>query len=278
MKRKRFVVIAVMICVLISLLIALLHSRKCHSHNRDRSIVIHKDRSIVTNSHPNAFVSNFYFGKVSKDALYVEPQQLKNLLTIDECQRLMEWASSRFQMSTVRGDKKTTKARKSETAWIPLNTFLFTQRLGEVALKSSGATTNAGSLQIVRYQPHGYFRKHYDQCPECDDYCVNNTIKNGPRYANIIIYLNSGFGGGFTNFPNLGKKYRPNAGDGLIFYMLDYKGQQVHPYAEHSGTPVTSGIKWIANLWMRKDTTTVHSSESCDIEKFIKKDEEPTLN
>ena len=43
MKRKRFVVIAVMICVLISLLIAL-NSRKCHSHNKDRSIVTNSQR------------------------------------------------------------------------------------------------------------------------------------------------------------------------------------------------------------------------------------------
>jgi prolyl 4-hydroxylase len=38
----------------------------------------------------------------------------------------------------------------------------------------------------------------------------------------------------------------------LLFHPLEKKGGKCHPYALHAGMPVTSGEKYIANIWLRE--------------------------
>ena len=68
----------------------------------------------------------------------------------------------------------------------------------------------------------------------------------------MVIYLNDDFTGGFTNFPIIKQKYKPPKYGGLLFYPLEKKGEKCHPYAMHEGTDLESGVKYIANVWIRQ--------------------------
>jgi prolyl 4-hydroxylase len=67
----------------------------------------------------------------------------------------------------------------------------------------------------------------------------------------FIVCLNDDFEGGETKFPNINKSYRLRAGDVLLFDCLNnYEFKDFR--AIHGGLPVTSGEKWICNLWVHK--------------------------
>jgi len=102
------------------------------------------------------------------------------------------------------------------------------------------------NLQVVKYEPGGYYKAHYDA------YLNRNAGFVGkPREWTFIIYLNDGYEGGETEFPNLDKKFKGQTGDALLFRSLNAENTMVHPNSFHGGLPVTSGIKKIANIWIR---------------------------
>ena len=68
----------------------------------------------------------------------------------------------------------------------------------------------------------------------------------------MVIYLTDGFTDGGTFFPKLKKIYKPNKCGGLLFHPLSTNTSKCHPKALHAGMPVTSGIKYIANVWLRE--------------------------
>jgi prolyl 4-hydroxylase len=95
-------------------------------------------------------------------------------------------------------------------------------------------------LQILRYAPGQQYRLHSDALPGTGN----------QRVATAIIYLNDGFGGGETDFPDLGIRVVPNAGDMLLFDNVLSDGRP-DPRVRHAGLPVSKGLKWIATRWIR---------------------------
>jgi len=73
--------------------------------------------------------------------------------------------------------------------------------------------------------------------------------RHGHRYMTFIIYLNDGYEGGETDFPNKNIKIKPEKGKGVLFYNTDINGNKLND-SLHAGLPVTKGIKWIANKWI----------------------------
>jgi prolyl 4-hydroxylase len=94
-------------------------------------------------------------------------------------------------------------------------------------------------LQVLRYGPGQQYRLHSDALPG-----VTNQ-----RSVTAIAYLNSGYAGGETDFPEIGVRYRPQGGDILVFHNVLADGR-MDPRARHAGLPVTSGVKWIATRWI----------------------------
>jgi len=70
------------------------------------------------------------------------------------------------------------------------------------------------------------------------------------RRVTAITYLNDGFEGGETDFPAIGLRVRPVAGDVLLFHSI-LSGGGADPRARHAGLPVTRGVKWVATRWIR---------------------------
>ena len=48
------------------------------------------------------------------------------------------------------------------------------------------------------------------------------------------------------------------SGRKVLFYSLEKNGNKCHPLSIHSGTPVISGQKYIANIWLRESAYNVN--------------------
>ena len=96
-------------------------------------------------------------------------------------------------------------------------------------------------LHVLRYTPGQEFRPHLDAIPGATN----------QRQWTAIVYLNAGFGGGETDFPELGIRTLGGKGDGLVFRNATPDGA-ADQRARHAGLPVTSGEKWVASRWIRQ--------------------------
>ena len=66
----------------------------------------------------------------------------------------------------------------------------------------------------------------------------------------LLVYLNDGYDGGETEFPDLGLRVRGAPGDALLFASVDAAGAPC-PAARHAGLPVRSGEKFLLSKWIR---------------------------
>lgn len=106
----------------------------------------------------------------------------------------------------------------------------------------TGTNYSAGEpLHVLRYTPGQEFRPHLDAI----------AGETNQRMWTAIVYLNEGFEGGETDFPELGLRTVGGKGDGLIFRNA-LPGGEADPRARHAGLPVTKGEKWVASRWIRQ--------------------------
>ena len=134
--------------------------------------------------------------------------------------------------------------RTSDNALIgPAQEDLVIAAINRRIASASATAYDAGEpLAVLRYRPGQQYRLHSDALPGVD----NQRVKT------FIIYLNSGFAGGETEFPKLNLRFAPQAGDAIEFTNLLQSGAP-DPLAWHAGLPVTRGEKWIATRWIRRD-------------------------
>ena len=86
---------------------------------------------------------------------------------------------------------------------------------------------------------------------------VRETVKpwqddaffGGPRLLTYMVYLNS-VKGGRTVFTAKGVSRPPVEGDAIFWFNIKSDGG-FDSRAHHTGCPVVSGSKWIANKWVR---------------------------
>jgi prolyl 4-hydroxylase len=147
-----------------------------------------------------------------------------------------------------------TGVRKSKTAWMERDEPVIRDIIQRACLLCNKSLENAEKMQVVKYDPNGYYNAHYDA--SCDDLpeSIEFEKNGGQRLATILIYLNDDFEGGATQFPNLKQDYKAPVDGALFFYSLQTpeSGNQCHPLSLHAGMPVTSGQKYICNIWIRE--------------------------
>jgi prolyl 4-hydroxylase len=181
-------------------------------------------------------------------------EEIDNFLTHDECDKLIEIASTRLEPSRVytdSADLHDTTNRKSDQAWL----FNFTDPLvlkvsQKVSEHSEYPVENQEDLQVVHYEPGGFFKTHYDACEGTPSFCERMNGAAGPRLWTYLIYLNDDYTGGETIFPYINKKVTPKKGKCVLFESTDENGILIKE-SLHGGEPVKSGVKWICNKWVR---------------------------
>jgi len=188
---------------------------------------------------------------------YILPQVMNDLITNEELNYILEQSNSKFTPSTVvsgkTGNELVKNARDSETAWLSKNDPIIRSIMLRVAKTANKDIDNCEDLQVVRYKPGGYYNEHHDSCCDESENCKNFYKDIGQRVRTCVIYLSDDFEGGATRFPKLNIEIKPPKKSAILFHPMDTTEQKCHPKALHAGTPVTSGTKIIANVWIRQN-------------------------
>lgn len=205
--------------------------------------------------------------------------KFNNLLTSKQCDMLINMAKNvgliksevyengglgvinkdgTFGGSTLNKDE-----RKSEQAWIVENNNFniddnnLIKRLKLISEYITGIPSDyQEEIQVVKYEPGGYFKEHYDACNGTYQECFHMNNIQGQRITTLIIYLNDdNLEGGETKFPNINLSIKPVKGLGVLFYNVsEVDLQQIHPLSKHTGTELIKGTKWLANVWSHESS------------------------
>lgn len=190
------------------------------------------------------------------DSEYEKPIIHKNMLTKDRCNEIINYCiqnGTLIDSPLVSGNNK--NIRNSQQYWLSKDNSLAQEMCKFISLNYNIKINNMENIQIVRYKPGQYFKPHHDA------YCVNDQYRDsfmnngGQRIKTFLIYLNSDFEDGETNFPLLKLKLKPDIGDAIIFNTIAKNTLFCHPLALHEGLPVKSGEKWVMNIWVRENKT-----------------------
>jgi prolyl 4-hydroxylase len=184
------------------------------------------------------------------DGLSSDPEvsRFPAFLTEDECAYLVETAMPRLQPAVVihpaTGAFIQDPVRTSTSAGFPfVAEDPVLHAINRRIAKATGTSYEQGEpLQVLSYVPGQQYKLHSDALPG----------QANQRAVTFLVYLNDGYGGGETSFPDLGIAFRGAVGEGLLFRNVDTAGQP-HPRARHAGLPVSSGRKLILSKWIRSE-------------------------
>jgi prolyl 4-hydroxylase len=190
-------------------------------------------------------------GFASENASYTMPIIQNNIITEQEANYILEKTKDAFKDSEIIGGFNTS-IRKSKTTWLYKDDPVIYNIIKRLCEQNGHQIENAEPLQVVKYDPGGFYNDHHDACCDNDSKCTDFIKNGGQRVLTILIYLNDDFEGGATKFSTIGKDIKPSKYGGVIFRPLADNSDQCHPLALHKGTPVTSGTKYICNLWIRQ--------------------------
>lgn len=179
---------------------------------------------------------------------------LDNVLSLEECQGVIERAKSKLQVATTvdinTGQSTVHAARTGRAAYFgaidPMMAAI-TRRVSEIMRMPE---KHGEEFQVAHYDPGQRYKPHFDYFPPADKGSHVHLKNGGQRCATLLIYLNEVEQGGTTSFPRLNLKVHPQVGRAVFFHYSTPEGQ-VDPLSEHGGDPVIKGEKWIMTKWMR---------------------------
>lgn len=176
-------------------------------------------------------------------------------LTPEECDAIAAVASPRLETSMVYGvqDAVDEDSRVSRQTWLEDSDSPVVDAFSKKVAELSGQPVSAQEqLQVVRYEDGGFYGPHHDACKSSEADCSRMDGVMGPRYLTFLVYLNDGFRGGETDFPDVGRTVTPKKGRLVIFRNTDDQGRVVES-SRHAALPVTGGVpKWVANKWVHR--------------------------
>ena len=191
------------------------------------------------------------FGYDDKQDTFIEPKVYPNIISADEAKYILDKSKDNFSDSLVMSGYESS-IRKSKTCWLSKDDPTIRKIIQRVCDIDNVSIDNAEDLQVVKYKPNGYYNEHHDSC--CDDNatCKDFIKRGGNRVVTMVIYLNDGFEGGATKFIKLNKEIKPDKYSGILFYSMNKNKDKCHSLSMHAGLPITSGEKYIANVWIRE--------------------------
>lgn len=195
------------------------------------------------------------FGYDDNPSTFTEPQVYPNIINEKEAKHILEKSKGNFSDSLVMSGYASS-IRKSQTCWLSKSDPIIRSIIQRVCDIVDMQIDNAEDLQVVKYQPNGYYNEHHDSCCDENDTCKDFLKRGGNRVVTMVIYLNDGFEGGATKFIKLNKEIKPDKYSGILFYSMNKNKDKCHSLSMHAGLPITSGEKYIANVWLRENKFT----------------------
>lgn len=183
------------------------------------------------------------------DILSEDPQLrlVRGLFTAEECDYLIALAAPALRPSVIvdaeTGRPKPDPVRTSDGMnFGPAQEDLVVNALNRRIAAATGTDYACGEpLHVLRYVPGQEYKPHLDALPGVEN----------QRSRTALVYLNGGYEGGETVFPELGLSAKGERGDCLVFRNVTDDGRG-DPRTRHAGTPVTGGVKWLATRWIRE--------------------------
>jgi len=133
---------------------------------------------------------------------------------------------------------------------------LMSADLVQVALQYRMAVTvglpidNMEGPTVLHYEVGEEITNHYDFLnPQSPNY-QDEIGRRGERIITFLVYLNDDYGGGETEFPQLGISHKGKRREGLLFVNALPSGPP-DTRMVHAGRPPTSGEKWIVSQFIR---------------------------
>lgn len=180
---------------------------------------------------------------------------LAGVLSVEECEELIELARPRLARSTVvdplTGVNATADYRNSEGMFFRLEETPFISRLDRrISRLMNAPLENGEGLQVLRYGVGGHSAPHFDFLLPSNTANEASLARSGQRMSTLIIYLNDVAAGGETVFPEVGLSVSPRRGNAVYFEYANSR-QQLDGRSLHAGGPVVRGEKWALTKWMR---------------------------
>jgi prolyl 4-hydroxylase len=181
---------------------------------------------------------------------------IRNFLPEDACEWLIDRAAGRLKPALVfaSGSDSPVKLGMRTNSAFQINVLdmdlVVLMVRARIAATIELPTRFLEPPQVLHYQTG-------EQCAPHRDYLDPNIAghaadfaRRGQRVVTFLIYLNTGFEGGETDFPVLGLAHKGRAGDALFFGNVDPSGQP-DQRTLHAGLPPTRGEKWLFSQWVR---------------------------
>jgi prolyl 4-hydroxylase len=178
-------------------------------------------------------------------------QEFKNVLSVDECDELIQMSKDKLFSATVLGEQ-IKDYRTAETLWLFEKTDLTDKIKNIVSEKTNLPIENQEQIHIVKYNVGGEYKQHHDFFHPNTDYFESHIQRGGQRVYSCIFYLNDYFLGGETNFPKIEYKVNPKIGKLVVWKNLN-DDMSLNYNSLHAGLPVISGEKWICIVWVREN-------------------------
>ena len=203
-------------------------------------------------------------------------EEYKNFLTPSECEQLIKMIDANHSRSSVveGGTDRTAISdyRTSSTCNLDPNNLLIKNIHNRIANLLGIDIKKGEALQGQLYEVGQYFKQHNDffEGAGYDMHCKSS----GNRTHTFMIYLNDGFKGGGTNFPQLNKIIEPEIGKALMWENMK-DGQLQHQYL-HEGVSVEEGKKYIVTSWWRENSWDGAGDEKLAFQPTITEEPQPS--
>ena len=176
-----------------------------------------------------------------------------NFLDDKECAKLIDISQSRLEKSKTMGYAKydvpeANESRTSSGAFFNPKVDNIFKTIDKRISKMLNWDIRLGEdLHILQYKPEQQYKPHYDYFSK--EYIEKTRYQTGwgQRVGTVLLYLNDVEAGGCTIFPDTGISIHPKKGSALFFAYNDKPSS----LSLHGGSPVISGIKYVATKWLR---------------------------
>lgn len=179
------------------------------------------------------------------------------LLPLALCKYLIELATPRLARAQVvdaaTGKLKTDPMRTNQTAAFSIiDSTVVMQLMRARCAHAAGVEFYAlEPLEVLHYQGGETYRPHIDFFHPSRPIYESEMRVRGQRVKTCLVYLNSSYQGGETDFPKLNLRFRGESGEALVFDNVDAHGNG-DMNTLHTGLPPTSGVKWLLSQWIRE--------------------------
>ena len=135
------------------------------------------------------------------------------------------------------------------------------RRLEERMLEVLGVPReNCEPLRFFRYSTGETFAPHHD----ADGQIIPRHTPGGPRVWSLYVFLAAPDGGGAFSFPRLNLSVPPKPGRAVLWpHLRDDDLITPDERTEHTGAPVTSGVKYGVNLHAHRNQLRTHVLGGC---------------